>query len=179
MPREIKIKSIRNSLPVRYRYTPVVRGFMLALSLLISAYSLYFMVRFVRAETPMFFKLLPLIIMFVSVDSIFRQITSLNCICFYEDRLCFSYIAKRKVEIPYTQIRTMELVKKITFYLKITYSEDDQAPKEFRTPASFPKILEIIVNIADMSPNVVLSGMLSKAVEHLRSKAEAEDAEQV
>lgn len=172
MSREIKIESIRHKLPVRYRYTPAVRTFMLVLSSLILGYSLFFLIRYVRAETPLFFKLLPLIIMFVALDSVFRQISSLNSVCFFEDHIRFSYLAKRKVEIAYTRIISMELVKSITYYLKIVYNDESGKERTFRTPASFPKILEIILNIADLSPNIKLNEMLAKAVEHLRSQAE-------
>lgn len=174
MPREIEIKAIRDLLPVRYRYNPMVRGFMLVLSILIMAYTLYFLIAVVTGVMPLFFKILPLVILFVSLDSILRQITSLNCVAFYEDRVSFSYLAKRKVEIPYPQITKMELIKKITYYLDLTYRDETGAVKQFRTPASFPKILEIIVNLAELSPNVELSDMLGKAVEHLRNRTEAE-----
>ncbi|MDD4309782.1 MAG: hypothetical protein PHO32_05335 [Candidatus Cloacimonetes bacterium] len=178
MPREIQIKSIKNRLPVRYRYSPLVRAFMLSLSAVIFAYSIFFLVRFVNADTPKFFKILPLMITFVALDSILRQTTSLNCVYFYKDRIQFSYLLKRKLEIPYNSILTMQLDRKITYSLKIGYTNSAGVKQQFKTPASFPKILEIILNIADLSPNVELNDFMAKAVEHLRSKAEVQDAEQ-
>jgi len=90
MPREIKIKSIRNQLPVRYRYNPWVRGLMLGFAALVLVYTLFFLVKVVNGNMPLFFKILPLIILFVSLDSILRQTTSLNCVLFGPDYIRFS-----------------------------------------------------------------------------------------
>ena len=179
MPHPIKIKSIKHRLPVRYRFSPVVRIFMLSLSTLICAYSLYFLIRFVKADTPTFFKMLPLVIMFVALDSIFRQTTSLNSVLFLSDRIKLSYLLKPSIEIPYSEIVSMKLERRITFYFLLAYNDSKGIKKQFKTAASFPKMLEIILNIADLSPQVQLNEFMTKAVEHLRSQAEAENEQQV
>jgi hypothetical protein len=179
MPREIQIKSIRNQLPVRYRYNPWVRGLMLGFAVIVLVYTLFFLVKVVNGNMPMFFKLLPLVILFISLDSILRQITSLNCVLFSNDTVSFSFLAKRKLEVPYESITKLELNKRITYFLRVVYIDASGLERTFQTPASFPKILEIILTLANLSPNVKLNGVLSKAVEHLRSQAEANETEQV
>ncbi len=179
MPREIKIKFIRNQLPVRYGYNPWVRGLMLFFAVTVLIYTLFFLVKVVNGNMPLFFKILPLIILFVSLDSILRQATSLNCVLFGADYIRFSYLAKRKLEIPYADIIQLDLEKRLTYYLHLRYQDANGAEQTFKTPASFPKILEIILNLADLSPQVKLNGMLTKAVEHLRSQAEANETEQI
>ncbi len=175
MPREIKIKSIRNQLPTRYCHPQVMRFFMIGISILVLAYSLYFVIRFVNSDTANFFKLLPLFIMFICLDSLFRQTTSLNCITFFPERLRFSYIIKKPLEIPYEAITELKLHRRITYYLHISYQDEQGMEQVFRTPASFPKILEIIVNIADLAPQAKLTDLLSKAVQHLRTQVESDN----
>lgn len=179
MPGEIKIKSIRSSLPVRYRYSPFIRIFMLAFACLVFAYTLYFLLAVVNADTPMFFKLLPLGIMFVCLDSILRQVTSLNSVIFLQDSIRFTYMAKKNVEIPYDSIISLDLFKHITYYMHLRYRDADGHEQLFKTPASFPKVLEIILNIADLAPNVKVTGILAQAVEHLREQAKAENEQQI
>jgi len=179
MPREIKIKSIRNQLPTRYCHPQVLRFLMIGIALLVLAYSLYFVIRYVNSDTANFFKLLPLFIMFICLDSLFRQTTSLNCITFFPERLKFSYILKKPLEIPYSAIMELKLHRRITYYLHISYRDEQGSEKLFSTPASFPKILEIIVNIAELAPQARLTDLLSKAVQHLKTQTEIEDEQQV
>jgi len=152
---------------------------MLGFAALVLVYTLFFLVKVVNGNMPLFFKILPLIILFVSLDSILRQTTSLNCVLFGPDYIRFSYLVKRKLEIPYTSIIQLDLEKRLTYYLQLRYHDANGVEQTFKTPASFPKILEIILNLADLSPQVKLNGMLSKAVEHLRSQAEVYETEQI
>jgi hypothetical protein len=172
MPSEIKINSSPPEHPIHYRYPPLLRGFMVFSASLVCLYSLYFLIKVVDVKTPLFFKLLPLVIMFVAFDSVLRHLTSLNCVTFFEDRIRFSYIIKPNVQIKYTDILFMELKKHITYTVQIRYRDDAGVEKLFTTPASFPKTLEIMLIIADLSPNIKLSEKLSNVVEHLHNKAD-------
>ncbi len=179
MPRQVKIKSIRNQLPTRYCHPQVLRFIMIAFAAAVFGYALYFMLRFVTGDTPVFFKIMPLVIMFVSLDSVLRHTTALNCVKFTTDTLSFSYLLKKRVVIPYENVLRIDLYKRITYYVHLRYRDSEGREQLFKTAASFPKILEIIVNIADLSPHVQMDEMLTKAVTHLREQAEAEDAQQV
>lgn len=178
MPREIKVKSIRNELPFTYRYSQIMRFFWLFFALAVCGYSFYFIIKFVTATTPLFFKVLPLIILFVALDSAIKQLTALNRVTFYEDRVCLGFIAKPKVIIPYENVISIDLAKQITFSIIIKYKEGNKE-KIFKTSASFPKILEILLNLADFSPNAQLNDLLGKVVKHLRTIAGENNAEQV
>ncbi len=178
MPREIKVKSIRNELPATYRYSPWMRLIMLIVALAISLYALFFFVNFVSNETPIFFKVLPLIILFVALDSVFKQLTSLNRVTFYEDRICFGFLGKPKVIIPYENITSIDLTKQISFSIILKY-RDGNKEKIFKTSASFPKILEILLNLADFAPNAQLNKLLGNVVNHLRNLAEDNGTEQI
>lgn len=179
MPREIKVKSIRDRFPVRYAQPQLLRLLMIGLALLVIAYSLFFLTRFVDRDTPVFFKLLPLIIMFVGLDSVLRQTTSLNAITFYEDRLCLAFLLRKKIVISYKDIKRLDIYRKITYYIHLSYNDESGASKLFKTPASFPKILEIVFNIADLAPQVEMNELLSQTVKLLRTKMEKTNEEQI
>ncbi|WP_044278946.1 YdbT family protein [Candidatus Cloacimonas acidaminovorans] len=178
MPREIKVKSIRNELPATYRYSPWMRLIMLFVALAICIYAIFFFVKFVTGTTPMFFKVLPLIILFVALDSVFKQLTSLYSVTFYEDRICFGFLGKPKLIIPYENITSIDLTKQISFSIILKYKDKDRE-KIFKTSASFPKILEILLNLADFAPQAQLNDLLGKVVNNLRNLVGKSETEQV
>jgi len=172
MPAEPKVDPTYPQQPIHFRYSPFVRAIMVTFAVLVCLYSLYFLIVVVNADTPTFFKMLPLIIMVVSLNSALKHLTSLNCVTFFVDRIRYSYIIKRNVEIKYSDVLYMELRKQITYTVQIRYRNEKGEEKLFITPASFPKTLEIMLIIADLCPNIKLSEKLSNAVENLRTKAE-------
>jgi hypothetical protein len=179
MPREIQVVSIRSQLPKRYCQHQLMRFVMIGFSGLITAYSLYFLIRFVNSDTPIFFKILPLFIMFIALDSVFRHTTSLNCITFLEDRIRLTFLLKKPLEVTYDNILKLDMQRRITYYLNITYRDKGGREQVFRTPASFPKILQIIYGLAELATQAEMGSFLSKAVELLKKQAEANNDQQV
>jgi len=122
---------------------------------------------------------LPLFIMFVGLDSTLRQTTSLNAVTFLPERMRFSFLLKKSIEIPYQSISRLELQRRITYYLNLTYTDNAGRTQLFKTPASFPHILEIIFNIADLAPQVEMNELLSRTVKLLRSQLESQNEQQI
>lgn len=179
MQREIKLQSVRERMPVSYRYNVISRTFMLFFASFISLYTIYFLVTRVTAETPMFFKILPMIILYISLDSVFRHVTSLNQVIFTAECLWLRFILKPSVPIPWDDIESMQLRKQITYYLHLGYKDIKGRKRMFKVNAAYPKMLEIIYNIADLSPNVVMNDELVKMISYLKeiSKSEADKQE--
>lgn len=134
-------------------------------------YSLYFLFNFVQYETPLFFKILPLIICFVGLDSILRKVTSLNSVTFTQDHLRLGYIAKRTKLIPYSKIQSIDLQKKITYYMQVSYTDEYGKAKLLITPASFPHILEIILNLADLAEEAEIPEKMQGVLDYLKANA--------
>jgi hypothetical protein len=176
MPEEVRQDTLGMQLPVHFRYSPFLRGFMISVSSFVSVYTLYFLIRYVDAATPLFFKLLPLFIMFVAMDNCFKHLTTLNKVSFYADSVHYSYLLKRKVVIPYTSVLHMELRRHIGYMLQLRYSDLNGKEQLFSSPASFPKTLEIMLILADLCPNIKLSDKLGKAFEQMRNTPEVIDA---
>lgn len=167
----MKLEFVRNRLPVCYRHQRFFRWFMIAISFMIVVYSIYFMIRFVSSETSTIFKLLPLIIAFVGLESVLRKITSLNSVTFEKDELILGFIAKRAIHIPYENITGLLLYRKITFYFGIEYLDNKGNPKNFLTHASFPHTMEIILNLADMAPHAKIPEKMQSVVDYLKEGA--------
>lgn len=172
MSSEIPLNDKAPKQPIHYRYPPLLRGFMLLFAAAVAIYTIFFLFAVVNADTPIVFKLLPLIILFVSFNSCINHLTTLNCVSFYPDSMVFSYLLKKKVQIRYNDVLYMELRKQVRYYLNIKYRDESGQDKLFMAPANFPKTLEIMLVIADLCPNIILSDKLSGAIDNLRSKAE-------
>lgn len=76
---------------------------------------------------------------------------------------------KRSIVIPYADVVSLQLKRKITYYLAIGYRDRQGKLQYFTTPASFPKMLEILLNIADQAPQAELTDKLPQVIEYLRS----------
>ena len=172
MSKPLKLEYVRDRIPVCYRHNPVLRWFMIAISFAIMVYSIYFMMRYVSNTSPIFFKILPIAIAFVGLDSVLKKITSLNSVTFEQDRLRLGFIAKRALEIPYENIRKLELYRKITFYFGISYIDLNGKEKKYTAQASFPHTLEIILNIADMAPKAAIPDQMQSIVDYLKSSVQ-------
>lgn len=174
MQKPLKIQYIKDHIPITYRYHQVSRWFMILISFMIVVYCIYFMLHFVNIETPFFFKLLPLAICFIGLDSVLRKVTSLNSITFLPHDLKLGYIAKRNIVIPYDNIQSLDLNKKITFYMQMTYLNEKGEVKKLNTPASFPHILEIMFNLAEMATQAVIPETMQGVLDYLKASADNE-----
>jgi|GEM_PF-2439671 len=161
--------------PIIYSYMMPVRYFMLAIAFATALYSLYFLVNFVYSDTPTFFKVLPLVIVYVSIDTMLRHLTGLNKVVFERDHLVLKYLVKKPLLIPYAMIRDLELKRKITYYVRISYEVDGKL-NVYQTNASFPKMLKILLCIYEHSPNLNLDPKFKEAMEYISLREQAKDS---
>lgn len=169
MQRELNIRSVRGRMPVRYRVNPLVRGFAIVANVLISVWCLFVLFTYVRSDSAWWIKILPLVVLFVSLDSLFRHLTSLNSLIFTPECLWLRYILKPPVAIEYDRITSMELRRAITYYVFIGFTDRRGNRRIIKTQASFPRMIEIMYNIADLAPQVVMNEDLSKMVDVIRN----------
>jgi hypothetical protein len=126
------------------------------------------MIRFVNTDTPIFFKILPIAIAFVGLDSVLKKVTALNSVTFEQDHLRLGFIAKKALVIPYQDILALELYRKITFYFGFTYNDAQGKPQKYVTQASFPHTMEILLNIADMAPQATIPEKMQGMLDYLK-----------
>ncbi|MGC9361729.1 MAG: hypothetical protein ACP5F3_02265 [Candidatus Syntrophosphaera sp.] len=169
MQRELNIRSVRGRMPVRYRVNPIVRGFAIVANVLISGWCLFVLLTYVRADSAWWIKILPLVVLFVSLDSLFRHLTSLNSLIFTPECLWLRYILKPSVGIEYDRITSMELRKVLTYYVFIGFTDRRGNRRIIKMQASFPRMIEIMYNIADLAPQVVMNEDLCKMIDVIRN----------
>ena len=126
----------------------------------------------IRATSPFLIKVLPLLVLFVSLDALFRHFTTLNSVIFTPECLWFRYLLLPSVPIEYEKISSMELRKVITYYMFLEFTDRRGKTRVLKSPASFPRMMEIMYNIADLAPQARLNDELDKMVGVIRRMKE-------
>jgi len=126
----------------------------------------------IRATSPFLMKVLPLLVLFVSLDALFRHFTTLNSVIFTPECLWFRYLLLPSVPIEYEKISSMELRKVITYYMFLEFTDRRGKTRVLKSPASFPRMMEIMYNIADLAPQARLNDELDKMVGVIRRMKE-------
>ncbi|MDD3464345.1 MAG: hypothetical protein PHH07_02550 [Candidatus Cloacimonetes bacterium] len=172
MPRELNINSVRGRMPVRYRVPVLSRVLGIVAHIFISGYCIFVLFSVIRATSPFLMKVLPLLVLFVSLDALFRHFTTLNSVIFTPECLWFRYLLLPSVPIEYEKISSMELRKVITYYMFLEFTDRRGKTRVLKSPASFPKMMEIMYNIADLAPQARLNDELDKMVGVIRRMKE-------
>ncbi len=163
MPDEVKGQDF----PLIFRFPWYVRSFLILIAGVTAAYSLYFLTFHVYSDMPIFFKLLPTMILYISLDTVYRHLTSLNKVIFTADTLELVYIARKRLVLPYSNITNIVLKKKITYYVQIHYLDLDGNQKVYQGNASFPKMLTILLKVYELCPNLELEDKMRDALEYI------------
>jgi hypothetical protein len=168
VPRELNFDLVRGRMPVRYRMPVLKRVLGIVAHSLISGYCIFVLFFVIRNTSPFLMKFVPLLVLFVSLDALFKHFTTLNSVIFTPECLWFRYLLLPSVPIEYDRISSMELRKVITYYMFLEFTDRRGKPRVLKSPASFPKMLEIMYNIADLAPQARLNDELDKMVGVIR-----------
>lgn len=168
MQKERKYELIRDKLPVKYRYRQFARWVMLFFAIILLAYCIYFLVNFVNAESSMFYKLLPIIICFLSLNSIFQKLMAVNSLTFEEGHLRVSYIGRMSKIIEYQTISAITLLGKMNLSMSVSYLDGAGKARSFTLQSGFPHLPEILLNLSEFAPDAKKTDELTKVVEFLK-----------
>lgn len=155
-------------MPVRYRINPALRFLSILLTLLIIALCVYFLFFQVQRDSSWVFKFLPLVVLFVSLDQLFRYLTTLYSVVFTPDKVILGFVLRRKIVLEYQQLVSMKLSKAITYYVWLEYMDEKGKQRQLKVQASFPRMLEVMYNLADLAPQIKLNDELDKMISVLR-----------
>lgn len=148
------------SFPKIYRFSRFTRVFTLIMAMLIIAYSIYFILTQINSDSPTFKRVMPFIILFFSIDSISRNLFSLNTLKIFEDRVGFSFIGKRNLFIPWLNLKKIEVYKGKQRMFILWYTENG-VDKKYYLSMQFPNMLEIINQISYFAPHAELDEFVS------------------
>ncbi len=157
--------------PIRYRFHPLIRFPMLAISLAASAYILYVMIFLIpRVQDPPFWiRAVSVIVLYVALNSLYRHLTALNSVIIRVDKLELRFLLRRAIFIPWENLHRMEIFKLITHHWKIVYSNYQGRQKIFKTSLAFPGIWDILVSIQNHKPEIELNELLKQVLLYKRS----------
>ncbi|MCB5258263.1 MAG: hypothetical protein LHW47_03830, partial [Candidatus Cloacimonetes bacterium] len=82
------------------------------------------------------------------------------------------------VQVPYDSISKLELRKEITYNVFITFTDNKGKTRVLKCPASFPKMIEILYNLAELAPQAQMNDQLANMVNVIRDiKSKGEKVE--
>lgn len=140
-------------LPKRYVFPKFSRYFALIMSALLIAYGIFVIFTKLDENASTFFKIVPFFIIFLALDSLSRNLFSLNTVCINEEVFQMKYIAKKNITIPWLRMIKIELYKGKAKGFNIYYTENGEEKKQFLT-MQFPKMIEILNLIVYLAPHI-------------------------
>ncbi len=146
-----------------YRFNQFVRWLVLVFAVAASAYAVWVAFNKIGADTKIFFKIVPFIIVFLAVNTIIKNLFSINTVRFTAGAIQFGFIGRAKVVIPWESMKKMEFVTSRQRLIRITYDKNGN-DAVFTFTTAFPKILEILNGILGMKPDIEMDEFLDKVL---------------
>ncbi|HOD53923.1 MAG TPA: hypothetical protein PKJ08_05305 [Candidatus Cloacimonadota bacterium] len=139
-------------LPKKFVFPRFSRYFALSMSILLILYSIFVIFTKLNEDSSAFMKIVPFLIAFLALDSLSRNLFSLNSVHINDQQLELAFLAKKKITIPWLRISKMELYKGKAKGFYIFFTENGEEKKHFLT-MQFPKMVEIINLIVYLAPH--------------------------
>jgi hypothetical protein len=161
-----------NSKPVRFRFHPLVRYFMIFLATISASYSIYFITILIPQyeNVTIFFKIISVVVLYISLSTLYKHLTSLNYVIISNDNLKLGFLLKKNICIPWDKLSRMEIYKVITHYWKIIYIDEKAKSRVFKTSLAFPGIMEMLALIFEKKPDLEMNELLNQVLLYKRSK---------
>ncbi len=142
--------------PIVYKFPQFMRFFTLIIATMIIIFSLFVVFTQISSDSSTFKKILPFLIMFLSTDSLVRNLFSLNKVTIIEEGIIFSSLAKRNLFVKWKDIVKLETyqVKGKYFVLHYHNSVEDNQVKKHYFPMAFNNIIEIVNYIVHLSVEI-------------------------
>ncbi len=165
----------KKGFPRTYSFNQFVRWFVMLLSIAAIVYGMYIIMYMIGPDASKFSRFAPFFIIFFALNSLLKNMYSLNNIRFESDKLIFCYIAKSNVAINYKDIIKLKFGKGKSRSITINY-KTDSGEKSLTFTASFPNMLEILNSIAETNLNIEFGEILKNiiVVNKIQPKQETE-----
>lgn len=163
--------------PLRFRFHPLVRMFMLMLGVIAAGYSTYFIVILIPryGQVTVFFKIVSSVVLYVSLSTVYKHLTSLNSVIISQDGIALGFLLRKRIVIPWHNLVKMEIYKTITHYWKLSYLDHKGVVRIFKTSLAFPGIMEILLLIQAHKPDIELNHLLKQVLLYKNSPTQQKD----
>jgi hypothetical protein len=160
----------KKGLPRTYHFNLQLRWLSVFASLLTLGICLWFVFFQLTMQYPMFFRILPFLLIFFAVQTLFTQASSLNAVRFDPERIIFIYLLRKPHVIYWRQFRKMSFSTKGFRSIKITYEEGSEL-KEYQLTITFQNIIEIVNAIAELCPQLEFDDFMRNVIVRERAKS--------
>jgi ABC-type multidrug transport system fused ATPase/permease subunit len=154
----------KKGFPRSYWFSPIIRWFTVFFSVFAIAYALRLIFTKINADSSTFTKLVPFLIIFFALNSLLRNLFTLNRLRFKENCLEFHYLMKKTVIINWTDFISIKLRNARQRILDIKYKDHNGNTKTHELTLAFPKMLEILNAIIEMTPQIALDEFMNSIV---------------
>ncbi|MCF7911181.1 MAG: hypothetical protein K9M99_01530 [Candidatus Cloacimonetes bacterium] len=151
----------RKGFPRSYWFNQLIRWFTIIFSWLAIFYGGWLILNKTNADSSTFTKIVPFLIIFFALNSLLRNLFTINRLIFREDSLEFTYLLKKNVIIMWQDFVSIKLIKARQRILDISYFGDGGEIKVHELTLAFPKMLEILNAIIEMVPQAELDEFVS------------------
>lgn len=161
----------KKGLPRSYTFNQFIRWFTLVFGLLALAYSGWLIFAKISVDSSNFQKFIPFAILFLALNSVLKNLFSLNSIIFRQENLSFRYLGRKSFTVAWNALRKIEFVNDKRKFIRLQYQQDE-IEKTFDFPMAFPNMLEIINSIAEMCPHLEYDEFIGNVVISPKEKAQ-------
>jgi ABC-type multidrug transport system fused ATPase/permease subunit len=151
----------RKGFPRSYWFNQVIRWFTIVFSTLAIVYGGWLIVNKINADSSTFTKVVPFLVIFFALNSLLRNLFTINRLIFWSEGIGFTYLLKKNVFIRWHDILSIKLIKARQRILDIRYTAKDGEVKVHELTLAFPKMLEILNAIIEMVPQAELDDFVS------------------
>ncbi len=164
----------RRGLPRTYRFNPLIRWTTMFFAALAFGYAVWVLMSGrITANTGMFFKVVPFLIMFLAINSLLKNLLSLDRIRFEPQRLRFRFIARKSVNIAWSELRGMKFMEGRMRLIRLQYERDGQM-RQYDFSINFPNMLEIVNAIFELAPHIEVDEFLGNVLVQRKLKPRPE-----
>jgi len=144
---------------------------MLLLSSIVAGYCVYFIVYLIPRiqNVTMFLKIVTIVVLYVSISAIIKHLTSLNSVLIKDDSMELGFLLRTTIHIEWQKLIRMDIYKVITHYWKISYLDEINQNRIFKTSLAFPGIIQILLLIQDHKPEVEMNDLLRNVLIYKRN----------
>ncbi len=153
----------RKGFPRSYWFNQFIRWFTIIFSILAITYALWIIFTKINTDSTSFAKIVPFLIIFFALNSLFRNVFSLNRLMFRQEALEFHYLLRKTTIIAWNDFISIKMVRARQRVLDIKYQKSEGEAIQELTLA-FPKMLEILNAIIEMTPQVKLDDFMESIV---------------
>jgi hypothetical protein len=161
----------KRGLPRKYKFNQFIRWFTLFLGIFALVYSGWLIFAKISADSNNFQKFAPFAILFLALNSVLKNLFSLNSIVFRQENISFRFLGRKSFTTEWKNLKRLEFLDDKRKLIRLKYDLNG-SEKAFDFPMSFPNMLEIINSIAEMCPHLEYDEFIGNVVISPKEKAQ-------